>query len=150
SVGMLVEDSPTFRRTAAATKQAMASIGKSFAYEAYWSGNSNGMSGIVLQFRSRNIKRIVIVDEGSSVLLQFGPAASAQGYYPKVTVTSADVVGTEALIASPQTLDGAAGIGWLPAADGAPNAPAPDANGRLCAQIYKAASVSTSSPLAAA
>jgi ABC-type branched-subunit amino acid transport system substrate-binding protein len=149
-VGLLVVDTPTFRRTAAVTKRAMAGVGRSFAHEAYWSSGSNDMSGIVLQFRTRDIKRIVVVEAGSAALLQFGPAASAQQYYPKVTVTSADVMGTLALIASPQTLDGAAGVGWLPAADATPNAPRPTATGALCARIFRDAQVSTSGPLAAA
>ena len=149
-VGLLVNDTPTFRRTAAVTKQAMASIGRSFSDEAYYTTGSNDMQSIVLRFQASGIKRIVIVDAGSSALLFFGPAASAQGYYPKVTVTSADVMGTLALIASKQTLDGAAGIGWLPAADAVADPPAPTSTGALCAQIYKAARVSTSGPLAGA
>jgi hypothetical protein len=149
-VGLLVVDTPTFRRTAAATKKAFAATGRSFADEAYWSSGSNGMSAIVLQFQTHDIKRIVVVETGSAALLQFLPAASAQGYYPKVTVTSADVMGTLALIASPQSLAGAAGIGWQPAVDAAPNAPAPTATARLCTRIYQDAKLSTSGPLAGA
>jgi ABC-type branched-subunit amino acid transport system substrate-binding protein len=149
-VGLLVNDTPTFRRTAAVTKQVMSSVGRAFADEAYYATGGNDMQAIVLRFKASDIKRIVIVDAGSSALLLFGPAASAQGYYPKVTVTSADVMGTLALIASKQTLDGAAGIGWLPDADAAPNRPRPTATGALCAQIYRAAKVSTAGPLAGA
>jgi ABC-type branched-subunit amino acid transport system substrate-binding protein len=149
-VGLLVVDTPTFRRTAATTKQALKATGRSFADEAYWASGSNGMSAIVLQFQTHDIKRVVVVETGSAALLQFLPAASAQGYYPKVTVTSADVMGTLALIASPQSLAGAAGIGWQPAVDAAPNAPTPTATARLCAQIYREAKLATSGPLAGA
>ena len=149
-LGLLAVDTPTFRRTAALTKREMAAAGHAFADEAYWSANPNDVSGIVLRFKAAGVKRIVIVDTGSQVLLQFGPAMSAQGYYPKVSVTSADVLGTLALIASPQTLDGAGGVAWQPVVDGAANAPRPTSTATLCAQIYKAARVGTSGPLAGA
>lgn len=151
-VGLLYDDAPTYQRTAEATKRAMSAIGKSFADEASYSesGSTSQWTGIVLRFQSENIKRIVIVDAGSSALLYFGPAASSQRYFPKVTVTSLDVMGTLALIANPQTLAGAAGVGWIPAADAAPNPPAPNSSVTLCAKIYKQAQVSTSGPLAAA
>jgi hypothetical protein len=79
-----------------------------------------------------------------------GPQEQTQGYHPKITVTSYDVLGTAVGLESKQFWDGAAGIGWMPADDGSSNRPAQNASEKLCRSIYKAAGVTLPSALAEA
>lgn len=149
-LGLIISDAyPVFSQVAPLVKARLKTYGKSFTAEAHIANLGTGdASAAVLKFKAAGVSRVVIIGSGSGAMLVFGPSANAQGYYPKVSVTSLDVLGTAAGLQSAQTYSGATGIGWKPADDGAANRPAPNASEKLCRSIYAAASVSTSGSLA--
>jgi hypothetical protein len=151
-VGLIVSEAqPTFSRIATAVKAQLAALGHPVQAEGTMANAPNGSSaaaGIVLKFKTAGITRVVILDSGSGVMLQLASQETSQNYYPRVTVTSLDVLGTSASIIPPQAYTGAAGIGWQPIGDGAPNRPAQNATEQHCRAVFRKAQVQLSSSLA--
>lgn len=151
-VGLIVSEAqPAFARIAGAVKAQLAGLGHPVQAEGSMANAPEGGSaaaGIVLKFKAAGITRVVILDSGSGVMLQLASQEASQGYYPRVTVTSLDVLGTSAGLIPPQAYEGAAGIGWQPIGDGAPNRPAQNASEKRCRAVFRQAQVQLSSGLA--
>ena len=114
-------------------------------------GDSAGYGNAVLRFKNQNITRVISVGLGAALQITFSKFAESQAYYPRYSFTSVDVPGTSQSLMSPQSMKGAAGIGWVPTSDLAKDQlPPPNAAGRLCSQIYAKAGVKVDTPLAVA
>ena len=151
-VGLIVaEGYPVFARLAPIVKARLAALGHPVQAEAsmaYAPNGSSAAASTVLRFKAAGVTRVVILDSGSGIMLELAPQEASQDYYPRVSVTSLDVLGTAAGIIPPQSYEGAAGVGWLTIADGAPNRPAPTSTEKQCRQVYRAAHVDISGALA--
>jgi len=151
-VGLIVSEAqPTFARIAVAVKAQLARLGHPVQAEGTMQNAPNGGSaaaGIVLKFKASGITRVVILDSGSGVMLQLAPQEASQDYYPRVSVTSLDVLGTSVGLIPAKAYDGAAGVGWQPVGDGAPNRPAQNATEKHCRAVFQHAQVQLSSGLA--
>jgi hypothetical protein len=114
-------------------------------------GDNSANANAVLKFQSQRITRVIAVGLGARLQIDFSTFAKSQQYYPRYSFTSVDVPGTAQSLMDPQTLKGAAGIGWVPTSDlAAAQLPPPNPARRLCQQIYAKAGVNTSTPLAVA
>lgn len=135
-VGVLVEDEPQGRRTAAALKGALAAAGfrkvVDFAYDA----PEEGQTSSVQYFKGNGVTHVVVADVE---LTAFQQAATAQGYKPRYGITSynAPYPNLEASGFTPSGANnGAVGVGWAPGLDVSDaNDPGPTPGWPRCKQL---------------
>lgn len=93
-----------------------------------------------LRFASSGINRVIAVDSNGFAVSWFSIAASSQGYYPRLGMSSLSNPATEPTVLSPRTLAGSAGVGWSTIYDTSTgNQPATSARTGQCLSAMKAA-----------
>jgi len=152
-IGVLyTDDGTTFTALAQMVKAKAVAMGVPItAMAGVATGDNSANANAVLRFQSQHITRVIAVGLGARLQVDFSTVAKSQQYYPRYSFTSVDVPGTAQSLMDPQTLKGAAGIGWVPTSDlAAAQLPPPNSARRLCQQIYAKAGVNTNTPLAVA
>jgi hypothetical protein len=129
TVGVVRFDSPIHDRFSAnVLAPALARHGSAITEEVGFNGASAAASAAdlsaqannaVLRFRSRGVDRVVFVPTSAIVPLLFFPAAEAQGFRPRYTLTTYDNPAFQDANAEsfPAQLAGSLAFGWTPAGD---------------------------------
>lgn len=104
------------------------------------------MQSAVLRFRQAGVTHIVAVDPVGTFVAFFANAANAQGYYPRLGLSSAQEPSSQQSLSQPKSLWGAMGLGWLPYWDvDADNDPGPSKAARRCLTTLQKNGIATSS-----
>lgn len=116
-VGLVVQDVPEGKRTAAALTQALKAAGigrvETFAY----ARPEDGQSSSAQSFKGRGVTHIIVTDVE---LLAFQQAAATQNYKPRygITTYNAPYANLErGGLSPPGANNGASGVGWAPTLD---------------------------------
>lgn len=106
-------DEPIAEALARSVESALAARGYKLAAKVRTTGAQNEDEQAVLRFRQADITHVI----GDGSLIRFLPAAAAQNYYPRYGISSASGPALMKLLAAPRQLNGALGVGWIPASD---------------------------------
>jgi hypothetical protein len=100
------------------------------------------MQNAVLQFRTKDIDRVIFLDTGPVLSMFFMTQASSQGYHPLYGLSTMSYPANLAVNVPKDALHGSVGTGWNPGLDVTFNRdPEPHANAKLCIDIVKGAGI---------
>lgn len=146
-VGIGFEDTPQYRRVAAALKADLKARGISVVAE--FGENRDDFSTVpsqnqnaVVQFRQAGVTHVLFADGGGSVALYFMLAADNQRWFPKYGLGTQNAINVLELYVPESQLVNVQGMSYF-VADSAGVAEAGNATAKLCMSIFKQAGVST-------
>lgn len=126
-IGLLDMDHPMYKRFAEGViRPRLAAHGLSIAESASFTtpdsaASAGGLftqaSNAVLRFRSAGVTHIILSPSGSAIPFAFMQPAESQGYRPRYALNSLDVPAFLTQNVPLAQLNGALGVGWLPASD---------------------------------
>lgn len=119
-VGLLWYDNPTFREAVEQSflptfKARGIELTDEVAMSSYTS--SEQFSSAVLRFKARGVDHVQFVDVSGLLALQFMQYAESQQYRPTYGLSSANSLSAIRGGVSPNQLEGAMGVGWMPSLD---------------------------------
>lgn len=148
-VGVIIENCPVDNRVyrgglAPALAHAGVTVASTFETQCFQSiqdfgAEASQMSNAVVQFRSNNVDRVMVVSAGAegNLVFEFSEVADGQGWHPGYALSSLAIAEVQAQNDSATQLANMRGVGWLPTLDSevrqqyAPNAAASDCLSRI-------------------
>jgi ABC-type branched-subunit amino acid transport system substrate-binding protein len=151
-VGILEPNSATgselASRIASAVRATGIQVAKTFLYTDSLGAYGAQMAAAELQFASAGVTHVLNIPPVAGAMLFFLEVAQAQGYHPRLGITSYDLPNQDASDLPHQSLLGAMGVGFDPGDDAVPSqTPKPNAPAKACDHAERRAGVSNTTPL---
>ena len=125
-IGLLYNEDPDFSGVPAMVEHQLKSLGLTLTDKQAMPGTddtsrvagaSTAGSNAVLRFKTNQITHVLTVDKSGQALAYFAIAAQNQSYYPVLGLSSLELPASLRTVLSKRQLQGARGIGWMPAWD---------------------------------
>jgi len=156
-IGLVYNGDPDFASVPSLVKNTLAAQGLRIAAEQAIPGAdsttkapaaSSAARNGVLRFQGAGVNRVVVVDKSGQALVSFGRAAASQSYYPTYGLSSLELPSLLRPLLTAEQLQGARGIGWIPATDVPTDRQPPlSANATACIKVLTAAKQDMSASL---
>jgi hypothetical protein len=119
-VGLVTNEAPGFEKVPGEVSSALKRLGLALTDTATVSTADKAAaeaSASVLRFQAARINRVVVIDDHGGPMTFFLLAASSQGYYPRLGLSSYSIPQVAADVLPARQFQDSVGVGWLPTFD---------------------------------